>query len=182
MIRSVLKGRSDAVDGAPICGAETRYLSYRQAVGNRGRPLDANVLFDCRVTDLHTSLKLVPVEVFRRLELTKEGFGLDTEITAKLLAMRFRPFEVPVSYHGRFVHQGKKMIWRDGAESLQILAKERSNRLARAALAAESVTASLETLVEEPIARLAVSIATRTGGHPDLAHETDSDVLRSAGR
>ena len=64
LLQPVLDGRSDVVYGVRLFGANTRYLSYRHAVGNRVLTLAANLLFDAYLSDLHTCLKLVPVDVF----------------------------------------------------------------------------------------------------------------------
>jgi glycosyltransferase involved in cell wall biosynthesis len=128
LLQPVLDGRSDVVYGVRLFGANTRYLSYRHAVGNRVLTLAANLLFDAYLSDLHTCLKLVPVDVFRKMELRETGFGLDTEVTARLLAAGLRPFEVPVTYHSRAIDAGKKITWRDGVQCLQVLARIRSRR------------------------------------------------------
>jgi len=158
MIYPVLHQRSDVVYGARLFGANTRYLSYHQAVGNRALTFAANVMFDSCISDMHTCLKLVPVAVFRQLELSEEGFGLDTEITAKLLAVGLRPFEVPVSYHSRSVVHGKKITWRDGVKCLQILARVRSRPtrdLQMVARAAEGVIGPEDAQVEASVDQLA---------------------------
>jgi glycosyltransferase involved in cell wall biosynthesis len=126
----VLASRSQVVYGARLFGANTRFQSYRHAVGNRAMTLAANVLFDAHLSDLHTCLKLVPVSLFRDLQLREGGFGLDTEITAKLLARGIRPLEVPISYHSRSVQDGKKITWKDSVQCLQVLARVRSTHFA----------------------------------------------------
>ena len=50
---------------------------------------------------------------------------MDTEITANVLKMGYRPFEVPVAYYARSHLQGKKINWRDGVQCLRILARVR---------------------------------------------------------
>ena len=131
LIAPVMQGRCDVVYGVRLFGAYTRYQSYRHALGNKALTLVASLLFDASLSDLHTCLKLVPVELFRELNLREDGFGLDTEITAKLLARGIPPFEIPVSYHSRSTGDGKKITWRDGVESLQVLARVRAARRAR---------------------------------------------------
>jgi glycosyltransferase involved in cell wall biosynthesis len=126
MLEPVLAGHSDVVYGVRLFGYNTRYLSFRHALGNRVLTLAANLLFDAYLSDLHTCLKLVPVDAFRQFKLTEAGFGLDTEVTARLLASGIRPFEVPVSYHSRTSSDGKKITWRDGLRCLQVLARVRS--------------------------------------------------------
>jgi hypothetical protein len=57
--------------------------------------------------------------------LNEQGFGLDTQLTARILASGVRPYEVPVSYNSRTHEEGKKIEWRHGVESLAILWRER---------------------------------------------------------
>jgi hypothetical protein len=71
---------------------------------------------------------LLPITDFDALRLSEDGFGLDTEIVARLLRSGVRPFEVPVSYDGRSVQDGKKIRWRDGIWCLSILIKVRVQR------------------------------------------------------
>lgn len=124
----VLDGRADHVFGTRVFGMNTRFQSFRFAMGGRLLTLAANLLYDSCLTDMHSCVKLVPIEHFRALTLTENGFGLDTELTARLLRGGVRPFEIPVTYDGRSFEQGKKISWRDGARCLAILAKVRAER------------------------------------------------------
>jgi len=128
LLGPVLAGDADHVFGARVFGINTRYQSLKFAVGGRMTTLAANVLFDSCLTDMHTCLKLVQTNQFRSFRLTENGFGLDTELTARLLRAGARPYEVPVSYNGRSVAEGKKITWRDGLECLRILVKVRFAR------------------------------------------------------
>lgn len=126
LIAPVMQGRCEVVYGVRLFGAHTRYQSYKHRLGNRALTLAASLMYDASLSDIHTCLKLLPVELFRELELSEDGFGLDTEITAKLLARGTPPFEVPVTYHSRSVQSGKKINWRDGIQCLRVLARVRS--------------------------------------------------------
>ena len=128
MLRPVIEGRCEVVYGVRLFGMNTVYQSYKLAIGNRALTLAANVLFDANLSDLHTCLKLMPLELFRSFELTESGFGLDTEITARLLRAGHRPFEVPVTYHSRSVADGKKITYVDGFECLNVLRRVRFRR------------------------------------------------------
>ena len=117
----VLNGVADHVFGTRIFGLNTRFPSYRFAKGGRFTTTVANILFDSCITDMHACLKIVPARQFRALTLSEKGFGLDTELTAKMLRAGVRPYEVPVSYYGRTCGEGKKIRWRDGMQCLWIL-------------------------------------------------------------
>jgi hypothetical protein len=73
----------------------------------------------------------MPLDLFRSLDLRERGFGLDTELTASLLRLGIRPFEVPVSYYSRSHAQGKKINWTDALGCLHILLQVRARRKRR---------------------------------------------------
>lgn len=125
MLVPVIKGRADVVYGVRLFGCNTVYQSYRYAVGNKVMTHFANILYNSALNDMHTCLKLIPLPLMRSLNLTETGFGLDTQVTARLLLSGVRPFEVPVSYYSRSHEQGKKINWRDAVRCLWILIRTR---------------------------------------------------------
>ena len=125
LVAPVLGGRCAVVFGSRTLGANTVYQSFRYALGNRALTFFANVLYDSAISDLHTCLKLVPLPLFRSLELSENGFGLDTELTAGILRAGIRPFGVSISYYSRTRDQGKKIGWRDAVACLRILGRKR---------------------------------------------------------
>lgn len=128
LIEPILTGRFDVVYGVRLFGYNTVYQSFRYAVGNRMLTTMTNVLFDSYLSDMHTCLKLIPLDMFNNLVLRENGFGLDTEVTAILLRLGVRPFEVPISYYSRSHAQGKKINWRDAIACLRILLRVRTKR------------------------------------------------------
>lgn len=131
LMEPIIKRRYEVVYGARLFGFNTVYQTYRYAAGNRFLTRVANILYDASLSDLHTCLKLVPLALFRRLALGESGFGLDTELTASLLRLGIRPFEVPISYYSRSRAEGKKITWRDAIECIAILLKIRLRRKKR---------------------------------------------------
>jgi glycosyltransferase involved in cell wall biosynthesis len=126
MLTPVIKGRCDVVYGVRLFGCNTVYQSYRYAIGNKVMTHFANILYNSYLSDMHTCLKLIPLPLFRELNLTETGFGLDTQVTAMMLLSGVRPFEVPVSYYSRSHEQGKKINWRDAVRCLWILIRTRA--------------------------------------------------------
>ena len=126
LLDPIIKGKCNVVYGTRMFGVNTVHRSYRYAVGNRFLSRLANMLFDSCISDLHTCLKLIPLEMVPALTLTENGFGLDTEITASLLRHGVRPFEVPISYYNRSHAQGKKIKWRDAVECILFQVRMRS--------------------------------------------------------
>jgi glycosyltransferase involved in cell wall biosynthesis len=128
MLEPIIEGRCDVVFGTRIFGMNTSYQSLAQGLGNRALTLTANVLFNTYLSDLHTCLKMMPLSLFRALDLRETRFGLDAEVAARILQLGIRPFEVPVSYHSRSVADGKKITWFDGLQCLGVLVRVRRAR------------------------------------------------------
>ena len=131
MLIPVIKGRCDVVYGTRLFGCNTVYQSYRYAIGNKVLTHFTNILYNSYLSDLHTCLKLIPLTTIRELNLTEQGFGLDTQVTAMLLRIGVRPFEVPVSYFSRSHEEGKKINWRDAVRCVWILMRTRFISLKR---------------------------------------------------
>jgi hypothetical protein len=68
---------------------------------------------------------MLPLTLLRELDVRSNGFGMEPEITAKLLARGIRPYEVPIAYRARTRAAGKKLTWRDGAHALWVLLRIR---------------------------------------------------------
>jgi len=130
LIAPVLRGEAEVVYGTRTFGSHNAY-SYLYVLGNKGVTTAANVLFNCYISDLETCFKLIPTALYRALDIREMGFGMEAEITGKLLRRGIRPYEVPISYRARSREAGKKLTWRDGVEALWILGRERFARRPR---------------------------------------------------
>jgi glycosyltransferase involved in cell wall biosynthesis len=124
LLEPVLDGRATVVYGNRTFGSHSSF-SFWYVMGNKAVTTAANILFNCYLGDLETCFKLMPVELYRSLDIRSRGFGVEAEVTGKLLRRRIRPYEVPISYRARTREEGKKITWRDGVEALWILSRER---------------------------------------------------------
>jgi glycosyltransferase involved in cell wall biosynthesis len=127
LLAPVLAGEAEVVYGTRAFHGHDAY-SYLYVLGNRAVTTAANVLFNCYISDLETCFKLMPRQLYRDLSIRARGFGMEAEITGKLLRRGIRPYEVPISYTARTREAGKKLTWRDGVEALWILVRERFAR------------------------------------------------------
>jgi glycosyltransferase involved in cell wall biosynthesis len=127
LLAPVLDGRAQVVYGSRIFGSHSSF-SFWYVMGNRAVTTAANMMFNCYMGDLETCFKLMPVELYRSLDVRSKSFGMEAEVTGKLLRRQVRPYEVPISYRARTRQEGKKITWWDGVEALLILARERVRR------------------------------------------------------
>jgi glycosyltransferase involved in cell wall biosynthesis len=124
LLAPILDGTAEVVYGTRTFGSHNAY-SYLYVLGNKGVTTAANVLFNCYLSDLETCFKLMPLATYRALDVRSAGFGMEAEITGKLLRQGVRPYEVAISYRARSREAGKKLTWRDGVEALWILLRIR---------------------------------------------------------
>jgi dolichol-phosphate hexosyltransferase len=124
LVARVIAGDGEVVYGTRTFGSHNSY-SYLYVLGNKAVTTFANLLFNCYISDLETCFKLMPTALYRELNVHATGFGMEAEITGKLLRRGIRPYEVPISYKARSREAGKKLTWHDGVEALWILTRER---------------------------------------------------------
>jgi glycosyltransferase involved in cell wall biosynthesis len=117
-------GRADVVFGSRFAGSsEHRVQHFWHQQGNRLLTLISNVFTGLNVSDMATCYKAFHRRVVPALVLESKGFGVDAEITAKIARGGFRVFEVPVSYLGRSLADGKKIRMKDGFAALGALVR-----------------------------------------------------------
>jgi glycosyltransferase involved in cell wall biosynthesis len=128
LLGPVIEGRATVVYGNRTFGSHSAY-SFWYVVGNKAITLATNIMFNCYISDLETCFKLMPADLYRDLKIRSRGFGVEAEVTGKLLRRRIWPYDVPISYTARSREEGKKITWRDGVAALGILARERVRRV-----------------------------------------------------
>jgi glycosyltransferase involved in cell wall biosynthesis len=124
LLAPVLKGRARVVYGSRFTG-ERRNMLFLHWVGNRFLSLVTNILYNSTLSDMETCYKLFERDVLDGIRLRSERFDFEPEFTAKILRSGIRIYEVPISYAGRELYEGKKITWRDGVTALWTLLKYR---------------------------------------------------------
>ncbi|MBM4387333.1 MAG: glycosyltransferase [Deltaproteobacteria bacterium] len=123
LVQPIAEGKADVVYGSRFLGESRRVLYFWHSLGNKFLTFFSNALTNLNLTDMETCYKVFRAEVIRELNLTAEGFGIEPEITAKVAKMRYRIFEVPISYYGRGYNEGKKITWKDGFKAIYYITK-----------------------------------------------------------
>jgi glycosyltransferase involved in cell wall biosynthesis len=130
LVGPLLEGIADVVYGSRLRGGEPQraHLFWHYA-GNRFLSLLTNILFNTTISDMEVGYKAFRTDLVRSIELTSRGFGIEPEITAKLLRLGdVRLYEIPISYYGRTYEEGKKITWRDGVTAVVLLLRFRFAR------------------------------------------------------
>ncbi len=127
LLDPVLRHKAVVVYGSRFTGERKNMLPLHW-VGNRFLSLVTNVLYSSTLSDMETCYKLFDRRVLEGLTVVSDRFDFEPEITAKVLRRGYRIYEVPISYAGRELHEGKKITWRDGLGALKALVKFRFTR------------------------------------------------------
>ena len=124
LLRPLLDGDADVVYGTRSFGSHTAY-SFWYVIGNKFVSLWASFLFNGWLSDIETCFKVMPTSTWRHLRIKSNGFGLEAEVTGRLLRAGHRIHEVPISYRARSRQEGKKLKASDGVLALLILLRVR---------------------------------------------------------
>jgi glycosyltransferase involved in cell wall biosynthesis len=126
LIAPILEGKADAVFGSRFASASQRkILLYWHGVANQFLTWLTNILNDINLTDMETCYKAVRSDILKQTPLYSQRFGIEPELTTKLAQWNIRLYEVPISYHGRSVAEGKKIGWKDAFSAVWTLFKYR---------------------------------------------------------
>src|SRR3954464_1471567 len=126
LLAPIVEGKADAVFGSRFAAAgQRKILLYWHGVANKTLTWMTNILNDINLTDMETCHKAVRADVLKQTPLYSQRFGIEPELTTKLARWNIRLYEVPISYHGRSVAEGRKIGCKDAVSAIWTLVKYR---------------------------------------------------------
>ena len=125
LVEPVASGRCRVVYGSRILKKDNPRGGLMFYLGGRLVSLFTNLLFGSKLTDEATCYKVFERSTIQGMELTRSGFDLEPEITAKILRQGIKIHEVPISYNPRSLEEGKKINAKDGIITLWCLLRYR---------------------------------------------------------
>lgn len=127
LVKPIVAGRVDVVFGARFLGRHTG-MYFWNAVGNKFLTMLTNFLYDCWISDMETCYKVMRTDIMRSLRLESNDFRIEPEISAKVMRLGYRIYQVPISYMGRTYEEGKKIKKSDGLKAIFTLLRFRTWR------------------------------------------------------
>jgi len=122
LLAPILEGKADAVFGSRFAFAgQRRVLLFWHSIANRILTTATNMFLDLNLSDMETGYKAVRADILRRIPLKADRFGIEPELVSRLGQWNIRIYEVPISYHGRTVAEGKKIGLKDAFEAFGTL-------------------------------------------------------------
>jgi len=124
LLDPIIKNKTKVVYGSRFTG-EHRNMLFWHWIGNKSLSLITNVLYNTTLSDMETCYKLIKKDILNQINIKSNRFNFEPEITAKILKLGYKIYEVPISYMGRGYNEGKKIGWKDGIIALYCLIKYR---------------------------------------------------------
>jgi len=124
----LLQDGSHVVIGSRLKGKiEKGAMSRLNIIGNHLLTLMANILYQCKTSDLCTGLWGFRGEILKGLKLSADGFDLEAELFIQLARGRHSITQVPITYRRRPTKQ-KLQSLRDGFRIGRKLIRDRFGR------------------------------------------------------
>ncbi len=83
----------------------------------------SNFINNQSLTDVHTCYKIFRKDIFFELKIEEKGFSFCPEVTTKLAKFSYSITEIPISYNGREIKDGKKIKFTDAFLALKTIFK-----------------------------------------------------------
>ena len=83
----------------------------------------SNFINNQSLTDVHTCYKIFRKDIFFKLKIEEKGFSFCPEVTTKLAKFSYSITEIPISYNGREIKDGKKIKFTDAFLALKTIFK-----------------------------------------------------------
>ena len=99
------------------------FLSNYRILGNHVLTVFSNFFNNQRLTDAHTCYKVFKTKIFLKLKLKENDFAFCPEVTTKIHLLSENITELPISYKGRSIEQGKKINFYDAIKALITILK-----------------------------------------------------------
>ncbi len=110
LVQPVFEYEADIVIGSRFLAPEvTRVAYFWNKVGNRLITLIFNVLYNTTFTDIYSCYLLFRRDLLETNQLKTRGWEQQAEILSRTVKNAKSIYEVPISYHGRTIEEGKKI-------------------------------------------------------------------------
>jgi dolichol-phosphate hexosyltransferase len=122
IIRPVLKGEADMVVGSRLRGTmEDGSITFTNKIGNDLFNLLINSFFRGKITDSQSGFRAISRRAVENMNLSSEGFEVETEITIKTLKQGLKIKEVPITYLKRRGSRSKLNSFKAGSKILRTI-------------------------------------------------------------
>jgi glycosyltransferase involved in cell wall biosynthesis len=122
IVEPILSGYASVCFGSRMLVRKAHKAQYfYNYLANKLFTFIADLLSNLNITDVETAAKAFDGNLARSIKYTTHGFQIEIEMFFKLRAKGAIFYEVPISYYGRTVEEGKKIRLKDAFTTLWAL-------------------------------------------------------------
>jgi dolichol-phosphate mannosyltransferase len=127
LIKIMISNNSRVIYGSRVLNKKRYnsdvFISNFTTFGNHVLTIVSNFLNNQKLTDAHTCYKVFKSDIFMKLNLQENDYAFCPEVTTKISLLNESIKEVPISYKGRTVVEGKKIQFYDAIRALITILK-----------------------------------------------------------
>ena len=127
LIKIMISNNSRVIYGSRVLNKKRynsdMFISNFRIFGNHVLTIISNFLNNQKLTDAHTCYKIFKSNIFMKLNLQENDFAFCPEVTTKISLLNEVIKEVPISFKGRTVAEGKKIQFYDAIRALTTILK-----------------------------------------------------------
>ncbi len=126
LLDKIKDGGSEVVYGSRVLNKKrykNNFISNYRILGNHLLTMFSNLINKQKLTDAHSCYKLFSADLFKNIKLEHNDFSFCPEITTKISNLKKNIIEVPISYRGRSIEEGKKIRLKDAFYAIYTLIK-----------------------------------------------------------
>ena len=110
LFEPIIKHSADIVMGSRLKASPlTKCLNFWNLIGNKIITLLFDALFNSTLSDIYSCYLVFKKELLKNKKLKYKGFDGQAEILTYIVPKAKNVYEVPISYHGRSLEEGKKI-------------------------------------------------------------------------
>ena len=129
LIKIMISNNSRVIYGSRVLNKKRYnsdiFISNFTTFGNHVLTIISNFLNNQKLTDAHTCYKVFKSDIFKKLKIQENDFAFCPEVTTKISLLDEKIKEVPISFKGRTVSEGKKIQFYDAVRALITILKYR---------------------------------------------------------
>ena len=127
LAKEILNQKTNVAYGSRVLNKKrygnNNFISNFRIFGNHVLTILSNLFNSQQLTDAHTCYKVFKREIFLKLNLKENDFAFCPEVNTKISLLNEKILELPISYKGRNVQEGKKIRFKDALKALLTIVK-----------------------------------------------------------
>ena len=127
LAKEILDQKTNVAYGSRVLNKKrygnNNFISNFRIFGNHVLTILSNLFNSQQLTDAHTCYKVFKREIFLKLNLKENDFAFCPEVNTKISLLNEKILELPISYKGRNVQEGKKIRFKDALKALLTIIK-----------------------------------------------------------